>query len=319
MKNVFTDSELSVISLYLEKWICPLKYAYKTEKWANSWAKIEKLRAVDGWNFAEYELLINNVEIYLQELWNPKEIAVFDFWAWTWDTTKWLLLKILDLGISLHYHAFDISPEMLKLCELNLWNLWKNYTFNSTILDFESSNLVNMLSDIRAQYNNIPVLGGLLWSTIWNFDSMERIITNITDAFRIEDKLVIGIEKVDVSDDRRKNEIIDIYTNNITADLTFSTLEYFWVDRKQWEWKVIFNNKHTTIEVYFEAKENININVWMKKISFLKWDRIKLAQSKKLNESQFSQMFLDLDLRIASMRTNKKNTFIEMLLSPKKY
>jgi uncharacterized SAM-dependent methyltransferase len=319
MKNIFTDAELSVISLYLEKWICPLKYAYKTDKWANSWAKIEKLRAVDGWNFAEYELLINNVEIYLQELWNPKEIAVFDFWSWTWDTTKWLLLKMLALGIKVHYHAFDISPEMLKLCELNLWNLWKNYTFNSTVLDFESANLVNILSDIRAQYNNIPVMGGLLWSTIWNFDSMERIITNITDALRIEDKLVVGIEKVDVSDDRRKEQVVNAYDNILVNELTFSTLEYFWMTRKQWEWNVIFNNKNIAIEMYFELSEDFLLNTWNKEISFTKWDRIKLAQSKKLNESQFSQMFLDLDLRIANMRTNSKNTFIEIMLSPKKY
>lgn len=228
-------------------------------------------------------------------------------------------MKLIDLWVSVHYHAFDISPEILKLCEANLGKLWKNYTFNSTILDFESSNLVNILSEVRNQYNNIPVLWWMLWSTIWNFDSMEKIITNITDAFRIEDKLIVGIEKVDVSDDRRKQQVVEAYTNEITADLTFSTLEYFGLNKNQWEWKVIFNNKNTTIEVYFELYEEVNINVWSKNLWFLKSDRIKLAQSKKLNEPQFAQMFLDLDLRIASMRTNTKNTFIEMLLSPKKY
>jgi uncharacterized SAM-dependent methyltransferase len=319
MKNVFTDAEQSIISLYLEKWICPLKYAYKTEKWAYSWDEIEKSRAVDGGNFAEYELLINNAEIYLQELWNPKEIALFDFWSGTWDTVKGILLKMLDLGIVVHYHAFDISPEILKLCELNLWNLWKNYTFNSTTLDFESSNLVNILSDIRAKYNNIPVMGALLWSTIWNFDSMERIITNITDAFRISDRFIVWIEKVDVSDDRRKQQVVNTYDHYLVNDLTFSTLEYFGVKKNEWIWKVIFNNRNAAIEMYFEFTKHIEIKVWEKNIKFSIWDRVKLAQSKKLNEAQFAQMFLDLDLRIASMRTNEKNTFIEMMLSPKKY
>ena len=319
MKNIFTSAEESIISLYLEKGICPLKYAYKTEKWAHSWDEIEKSRAVDGGNFAEYELLINNTEIYLQELWNPKEVALFDFWSGTWDTVKGILLKMLDLWIIVHYHAFDISPEILKLCELNLWNLWINYTFNSTILDFESSNLVNVLSDIRATYNNIPVMGALLWSTIWNFDSMEKVITNITDAFRIEDKLVVWIEKIDVSDDRRKEEVVQSYNHFLVNNLTFSTLEYFGVSQDKGEWKVIFNNKNAAIEMYFEISTEITITVWNKKISFSQGNRIKLAQSKKLNESQFSQMFLDLDLRIANMRTNTKNTFIEMMLSPKKY
>ncbi|MGB2111245.1 MAG: hypothetical protein ACPHY8_05420 [Patescibacteria group bacterium] len=62
---------------------------------------------------------------------------------------------------------------------------------------------------------------------------MEKIITNITDAFRIEDKLIVGIEKVDVSDDRRKQQVVEAYTNEITADLTFSTLEYFGLNKNQ--------------------------------------------------------------------------------------
>lgn len=319
MENIFTSAEESIISLYLEKGICPLKYAYKTEKWAHAWDEIEKARAVDGGNFAEYELLINNTETYLQELWDPEEVAVFDFWSGTWDTVKGILLKMLNLWVKVHYHAFDISPEILKLCELNLWKLWDNYTFNSSILDFESSNLVNILSDIRAKYSNIPVMWMLLWSTVWNFDSMERIITNITDAFRISDRFIVWIEKVDVSDDRRRQQVINTYDHYLVNDLTFSTLEYFGVKKNEWIWKVIFNNKNTAIEMYFEFSKNTEINISKKNITFLQWDRVKLAQSKKLNEAQFAQMFLDLDLRIASMRTNEKNTFIEMMLSPKKY
>jgi uncharacterized SAM-dependent methyltransferase len=112
---------------------------------------------------------------------------------------------------------------------------------------------------------------------------------------------------------------VNAYDNILVNELTFSTLEYFWMTRKQWEWNVIFNNKNIAIEMYFELSEDFLLNTWNKEISFTKWDRIKLAQSKKLNESQFSQMFLDLDLRIANMRTNSKNTFIEIMLSPKKY
>lgn len=319
MENIFTSAEESIISLYLEKGICPLKYAYKTEKWAHAWDEIEKARAVDGGNFAESELLVNNIETYLDELGKPNEVVLFDFWCGTWETVKGVLLKLLDLGIHVHYHAFDISPEILKLCKANIWKLWKKYSFDSTILDFESSNLVNILSDIRAQYNNIPVLGMLLWSTIWNFDSMERITSNITESFRITDKLIIWIEKFDISDDRRKNELVNTYNNDLAFDVTFSTLEYFWVKKDDGEWNVIFNNKNLSVEIYFEIIKEKIILVWEQKINFKKWDRIKLSQSKKLNEAQFAQMFLDLDLRIASMRTNEKNTFIEMMLSPKKY
>lgn len=319
MRNNYTKTEQSTIALYLEKWICPIKFSYINEQWAYAWDQIEKERAVDGGNFAEYELLINNTEIYLEELWNPKELALFDFWSGTWETVKWILLKLLKLGISVHYHAFDMSEEIIKICQKNIWELWENYTFNSTILDFESSNLVNILSETRSKYNNIPVMWMLLGSTIWNFDSMERIITNITDAFRISDRFVVWIEKVDVSDDRRKENIVKTYDNHLIYDLALSTLENFWLDRTKWTTKVIFNNKHLAIEVYIEMFEDESLLIGNNNVILQKWDRIKLLQSKKLNEAQFAQMFLDLDLRIASMRTNEKNTFIEMMLSPKKY
>ena len=56
-----------------------------------------------------------------------------------------------------------------------------------------------------------------------------------------------------------------------------------------------------------------------KKIHFEKWDKIKLLQSKKMNESSLAQLLLSLDLRIASTRTNLKDTFIQTMVGAKKY
>jgi hypothetical protein len=40
---------------------------------------LEKKRTKIGQSFADAALLVNSIEIYLQELGNPKEIAIFDF------------------------------------------------------------------------------------------------------------------------------------------------------------------------------------------------------------------------------------------------
>lgn len=319
MENIFTKSEESIISLYLEKWDSPLKYAYKTEKGSRSWEQIEIERTTKWSNFAEHDLLVNNTEVYLQELWNPSELVIFDFWSGSWDTIKGILEKLLSLWIIVHYHAFDISENIINICKKNIWTLWDKYTFDATLLDFETSNLVNILSDIRWKYNNIPVMGMLLWNTIWNFESMERVIANIIDGFRLSDRLVVWIEKIDISDDRRKENMLQTYHNQLVYDFTFSTLEYYGIYLSDGECVVIFNNKEVAIEIYFEFKKQRKIIIWEHKVNFNIWDRVKLWRSKKLNESEFAQLFLDLDLRIANMRTNEKNTFMEIMVAPKKY
>jgi len=318
-KELFDKNQISSLILSLEKSISPLKYSYITEKWAKWWEIIEKNRAKIGWNYAEYELLKDNIDIYLQDIWNPQEICFFDFWCWTWNTSKWMLEKLIKKWIIVHYHWFDISENIIKLAKKNIWNLWKNYTFNSTILDFETFNLSNILIDIRNSYNNIPVIGMLLWNTIWNFDSMERIIINIMDSFRIQDRMIIWVEKSDLNNEKRMNEMIEWYKSSNVFNVLFSTLEYFWLNKINWKYNVFFNKEKNSIEWYFQLINSVTLSIWDNDLIFWKWDKIKLFQSKKMNEGSLTNLLLDLDLRIWSTRTNIKNTFIQTMIWSKKY
>ena len=320
MKNqIFDKNQISALTLSLEKSISPLKYLYITEEWAKWWDKIEKDRAKMWWNYAEYELLKDNIDIYLQDIWNPKEVCFFDFWCGTWNTPRWMLEKLVKRWIIVHYHWFDISKNIIKLAKKNIWNLWDNYTFNSTILDFETFNLSNILIDIRDSYNNIPVIGMLLWSTIWNFDSVERIIVNIMEAFRIEDRMIIWIEKSDLNNEKRMKEMIEWYKSKDVFNVIFSTLKYFWLKKTEWNYDVFFNKEKNVIECYFQLLNDTQLTVWKNKIFFEKWDKIKILQSKKMNESSFAKLLLDLDFRIWSTRTNIKDTFIETMICSKRY
>jgi len=195
--HIFSDLQLSSILLWLEKWDIPLKYTYITPEWAKARSKIEKLRIQKGQSFADAALLKDSIELYLQELNNPKELAIFDFGCGTWETVKETLQKLSLMWIHVRYHAFDISQSIINLCKQNISKI-KNCTFDYSIIDFEISNLVNILYDIRLKYNNIPVLWLLLWNTVGNFSSMERILTNILEACRIGDRLVVGIERADI-------------------------------------------------------------------------------------------------------------------------
>ena len=310
--NIFTSSDLSIIELSLKKGILPIKYSYKTKQWAKYWSEIEKIRAKNNWRHVESELLENNIDLYLNELWNPSEICFFDFWCWVWNTIKPTIVKCLEKGIKVNYHWFDISEEIIKLAKENIWKLWKNYNFETEILDFEIDNLSNKLNIIRQGYNNIPVIWMVLWNTIWNFDSMERILINIMSAFRIEDRLILWIEKK--QDDIEK--ILEWYKLKIVKKLTTSLVNFIWISELKYLYKIIFNKEKSRVEWYIKLKEDIitNINIKLKK-----WMKIQIFKSRKMNELELSKLFLELDYRIASLRTNKKDTFVQIMIGNKEY
>lgn len=318
MSKLFSDQQLSSIILWLEKWDIPVKYSYITKQWSKARSKIEKSRTIEWQSFSDALLLKNSIEIYLQELWGPKELAIFDFGCGTWETVKETLLKLWKMWIKVKYHAFDISQNIINLCKNNISNI-NNCEFNYSIIDFEISNLVDILYNIRSKYKNIPVLWLLLWNTVGNFNSMERILTNILEAFRIWDRLCIGIERSDINNKRRFDNMINIYQSKAVFNIASATIKELNFDLKNGRYYVNFNERLSSIEWFFIIEKDFSIKINNKTINFKVWEKIRIVQSKKIDESWFSKLFLDLDMRIANIRTNESNSYLQALISSKKY
>lgn len=316
--SLFSDQQLSSIVLWLEKGDIPVKYAYITKKWSEARNKLEKLRTNEWQSFSDAILLKNSIELYLQELWNPKDLAIFDFGCWTGETVKTTLKKLGEMWINVRYHAFDISQNIVDLCKENISKI-KNCIFDYSIIDFEIGNLVNVLYDIRSRYKEIPVLGLLLWNTVGNFSSMERILTNILEAFRIKDRLCVGIERADIHNKRRHHNMMEVYRSKEVFDVFWSTMEELGFDLKKWKYEPIFNERLSAIEGFFMIEKDFDININWKVLWFKSWEKIRIAQSKKMDESWFSKIFLDLDMRIANLRTSESNTYLQALVSSKKF
>ncbi len=316
MDSVFSDQQLSSIILWLKKWDIPVKYSYITKSWSNARSKLESLRTSESQSFYDSFLLEKTVDLYLQELQNPKKIAIFDFGCGTGETVKKTLIKLNDLSIDVDYHAFDISENIVNFCKNNISKLCN---FDFTIVDFEVQNLVTLLYNIRSKYWNIPVLGLLLWNTVWNFSSMERVLSNIFEAFRLEDKLVVGIERVDLQNKRLFSKMMDVYNSKDVSNVFLWTIDELGFPLLKWFYEAIFNERTNAVEWWFVIKEDFEIKIKDTILSFSTKERIRIWQSKKLDESSLSKIFLDLDLRIANIRTDSNNSYLQVLVSPKKY
>jgi len=315
---IYSVQQLWSIALWLEKWDIQVKYAYMNDVWSQARKRIEKKRSIDEWStFADSELFADTYDLYLQELGSPNEIVIFDFWCWTWETVKSALKKIIDTWVKVKYHAFDLSSNIIELCRSNLDSIeW--LFFDATIIDFEFSNLVELLAEVRNRYNNAPVLWLLLWNTVWNFNSMERVLTNILEAMRLWDKFLIWIERSDVTNSRWIARMIQSYQNNDVTELVTSTLSELWVDVGIWEIEYIFNQQKSALEIFFIFEGNTSITLLGQTISFKIGERLRLAVSHKINEESLSKIFSTLDVRIANIRTNTSNTYLQALISPKR-
>ena len=111
---------------------------------------------------------------------------------------------------------------------------------------------------------------------------------------------------------------IESFSNNV-FNVLFSTLEYFWLNSLDWQYNVFFNKEKNSIEWYFQLINDVTLTILNDNLIFEKWDKIKLFQSKKMNEWSLTKLLLDLDLRIGSTRTNIKDTFIQTMIWSKDY
>ena len=61
---------------------------------------------------------------------------------------------------------------------------------------------------------------------------MERVLSNITDAMRLQDRLVIGIERADLQNPRWFESMMQTYSSKEAYDLFIATLEELGCPRK---------------------------------------------------------------------------------------
>ncbi len=281
----YTEQQLADIFFNLQKGECPVKYIYINPEWANARSMIEQ----ESTSYQDSEILRNSIWTYLNELWNSKEIALFDFWCGIGNTIKDTLKYLIEQNYVVYYHAFDISNEIIQKCHNNLKKEIPNLKFSSTVIDFETANLIPVMFDIRKQYNHIPILWLFLWNTVWNFTSMERVISNIMDSFRLEDRLLIWLQRVELNNKRRLEQTIKHYESPIVQTIFYSTLHSLWLNQKQWRYYVEFNYKTSTIEWYFECIEVIKLTHQDRSVSFYPWERIRILKSTKIDESNFTK------------------------------
>lgn len=53
---------------------------------------------------------------------------------------------------------------------------------------------------------------------------MERVLSNIIEAFRLEDRLVVGIERADLQNNRWYEKMIKSYNEEIVYNVPMSTI-----------------------------------------------------------------------------------------------
>jgi uncharacterized SAM-dependent methyltransferase len=113
--------------------------------------------------------------------------------------------------------------------------------------------------------------------------------------------------------------MMDVYNSKDVSNVFLWTIDELGFPLLKWFYEAIFNERTNAVEWWFVIKEDFEIKIKDTILSFSTKERIRIWQSKKLDESSLSKIFLDLDLRIANIRTDSNNSYLQVLVSPKKY
>ena len=195
-----------------------------------------------------------------------------------------IFIEKLDMISKLRYCPVDISSYMINKCLMTM----KDLNLKETIVEDPQYNLSkfenfeNVSSYLRSKdYKNHLIL--VLGNTFGNFDSFS-LLNHIKSGMKKGDILVIGngIFNGDV------NLLINSYKNK-EIDLFLSNLLFLLgLDRKNFEYEVIFRNSR--IEIFFVAKCDMQVSFEDKTIVIKKEDRILTGISNKYLKKDFEKV-----------------------------
>ncbi len=113
--------------------------------------------------------------------------------------------------------------------------------------------------------------------------------------------------------------MIKTYNTPEVFDVFRATMDELWFSLEYGTYQAVFNDKQNNVEWFFSITKDFSITIYNTILHFKKGERIRTGQSKKIDETNFSKLLLDLDLRIANIRTNEENTYLQALVWSKKF
>ena len=318
--KIFTTLELSQISLFLSKGDLPMKFHYKTPKGAAAWMKWENSEESGGCANYESALLLKNEDIYLQELNNAQdeEIVIFDFGTGEGKSIE-NFLKKLSVGKKVFYHAFDISEFVLESNKKRITKISNNITYGSTLIDFESGNFFEVVSEAKLRYGNKNILAFLLGNTVGNFLSIESILEKVLEPLSKQDRLVVGIGRSELSNKIWIDNLVTSYRDEKAKNIVFSVLDYLGVDTEMLDYDAEFDMHESAVNAIAICKENITLKINEDILNFNKGQRIRVAKSQKVDEASISKTFSDLNLRVCNLSTTNDDKYMQVCLSNKSF
>lgn len=185
-ETIFSSIEIKEIYEHLKNKYLPIKYSYKLQDVVNDWLDFENLNFKNNEfkTHAKYEsdLLIKNFYLYNKIFFNQRQIVVFSFGPGDGLSEEKFLRK-MSQEKEIIYYAFDISKPVLNKNRKRLMNI-PNLKYKDFVVDFESIEFQEKVSDIRKKYNNKKILSLFLGNTVGNFDSMHSVLNTLTKSLK---------------------------------------------------------------------------------------------------------------------------------------
>jgi uncharacterized SAM-dependent methyltransferase len=291
-------------SLKFKKNISP-KYFY-FGKGAYNWAQLSRDKKYKLGQEEELFIIksIDNVINYV----NCKNISLIDLGPGSGKKAIDIIRKISKDKTTLTYSAFDISREILRIAEKNIYKSFNAFLRASYhLIDFEDETIRPLVKKIKIKYN-YPVLIALLGSG--NVTNKNNVMTNIRNSMDRNDWFLLSTE---ILNSNNTDRILSHYKNKHALKVVFYNLKRLGLKEKDGQYDIRFNKRKSQIEIYFIFSKNVVVHAQGNCLKIKKDTKVQLFTSFKPTKRLLTKYLEKMGFAVKIFKTDKKDNLALVL------
>lgn len=315
--NLTNIQELELLSALETRSVTPLKFAYLGDGYKRWSAIMEKSLRDRSVHYEEELLKKESLPFIFREINQGVEaVNVIDFGCGNGIPMLSVFSYLQTKNIpTLRYIPVDISAKMLGQAQRRMKPILKNVEVIPILFDFEKGEILEEIMKTTKRRNARNYLF-LLGNTLGNFDSPEKVLSNLKLSMFTDDALVIGNE---ISNLVATQKTLEYYHSKEVYSHTTSTLRSYGMRCRTKEFDVRWNAMERQVEMFLALEKGRRITIAGHTVQFEKGEEILLAVSKKFAEEELVETLNRVGFRLDLFTTNDKKNNCIVSITPTRY
>jgi len=290
----------------------PMKFAY-LGRGAEAWSKVSEARMrSEFFTGAELKITLTIIRAFLLDK-DYERMNLVDLGCGTGTPALWIADRLRENGVKIRYIPVDISPDLLERATKLFEE--RGYEVSPVWLDFDANPLKPALETIL---NDDPTIFLFLGNTLGNHSNEFHILTNIRQAMRPGDLLIVGLYIYNPFFLQKEYKLYmeDVWSKKLLYNIPN---ELFGINEENSEYMIEYVPDEHLILASIVPKDNIRAKILGETIELEKDVKIIVGRSKRYTEEEVSSKIKDAGFFIEHLMTDPRGLVAAVGIAPRRY